>query len=237
MLTLSQKELDDIAVILAPMVLPKGLGTKENACSIAAINLAISGKLSDSIPDCMSPVIGKWIIRVQDAMPADMRNSHEWKYLLPFAAGTGREHEKQRVAIIIDWMWVECLPQIQPLADKSGFGNEWRDMCRLKTPESARLAKRAAAVAAYAYASASASAAANAVAYAYASASASAAADAANAVAYAVAYAAASAYAADAAVAYVAAYDAASAGFWGKADPIQLLRKLIAVSHDAIETN
>ncbi len=204
MLTLSQKELDDIAVILAPMVLPKGLGTRENACSIAAINLALNGKLSDGIPDCMSPVIGKWIIRVQDEMPQDMRNSREWKYLLPFAAGTGREHEKQRIAMIIDWMWVECLPQIQPLADKSGFGNAWRDMCRLKTPESARLAKRAAA----AYASAS--AAANAASYAYVAANAS-----------------ASAYAAD----------AASADFWEKADPIQLLRKLIAVSHDAIETN
>ena len=210
MLTLSQKELDDIAVILAPMVLPKGLGTRENACSIAAINLALNGKLSDGIPDCMSPVIGKWIIRVQDEMPQDMRNSREWKYLLPFAAGTGREHEKQRIAMIIDWMWVECLPQIQPLADKSGFGDEWRDMCRLKTPESARLAKRAAA-------------------------------------AYASAclptlpmplpmpmslpmplpmplHASAAAY-------------AASADFWEKADPIQLLRKLIAVSHDAIETN
>ena len=232
MLTLSRIELDDIAAILAPMVLPKGLGTKENACSIAAINLALNGKLSDGIPDCMSPVIGKWIIRVQDAMPADVRNSPEWKYLLPFAAGTGREHEKQRVAIIIDWMWVECLPQIQPLADKSGFGNAWRDMCRLKTPESARLAKRAAADAAYASA-------ADAAAYA------NAAADAADAAAYAAAaadvadaaaYAAAAADVADAA-AYAAAYDAASDGFWGKADSIKLLRKLIAVSHDAIETN
>ena len=236
MLTLSQKELDDIAVILAPMVLPKGLGTRENACSIAAINLALNGKLSDGIPDCMSPVIGKWIIRVQDEMPQDMRNSREWKYLLPFAAGTGREHEKQRVAIVMDWMWDECLPQIQPLADKSGFGDEWRDMCRLKTPESARLAKRAAA--ADAYASASAAAAADAVAYAYASA-------AANAVAsaYAAANAVASAYASAAAnfvanaVAYVAASASASADFWEKADPIKLLRKLIAVSHDAIETN
>ena len=41
----------------------------------------------------------KWIIRVQDAMPADIQPR---KYLLPFAAGTGREHEKQRIAIIIE---------------------------------------------------------------------------------------------------------------------------------------
>lgn len=73
-----------------------GLGQNEHeACSIVAINLALTGKLTDEIPDCMSPVIGNWIIRIQDAMPEEMRNSEEWKSLLPFAAGTGREFEKK----------------------------------------------------------------------------------------------------------------------------------------------
>ena len=54
---------------LATHDLSRGLGTEESACSVAAINLAISGKLTDDIPECMSKVIGRWIIGVQDAMP------------------------------------------------------------------------------------------------------------------------------------------------------------------------
>jgi hypothetical protein len=50
------------------------LGDKEQACSIAAINLALSGDLTDRVPSCMSDVIGKWIIGVQDSMPAAMRH-------------------------------------------------------------------------------------------------------------------------------------------------------------------
>jgi hypothetical protein len=72
------------------MTLPSGLGTEESACSIAAINLALTGELTDDIPDCMSEVIGRWIIPTQDAMPAELRNSPRWKSLLPLAAGTGQ---------------------------------------------------------------------------------------------------------------------------------------------------
>ena len=37
--------------------LSEGVGTAESACSIAAINLALNGRLTDAIPDCMSRVI------------------------------------------------------------------------------------------------------------------------------------------------------------------------------------
>jgi hypothetical protein len=121
--------------------LPVGLGTEDSACSIAAINLAISGKLTDEIPECMSLVIGKWIITMQDKMPDDLRNSKEWKALLPLAAGTGREIEEERLAVCMDMMW-ESLEEIQSLADKQGFGCEWSAMLKEKT--------KAAAYAAYA---------------------------------------------------------------------------------------
>ena len=42
--------------------IPVGLGNEEAACSIAAINIAISGQFTARIPECMSKVIGKWII-------------------------------------------------------------------------------------------------------------------------------------------------------------------------------
>ena len=118
---------------LATHDLPAGLGDWESACSIAAINIAISGRLSDDIPACMSMVIGKWIVVIQDAMPDAIRNSPDWKALLPLAAGTGRKLEEQRTAIALAWMWDVVLPQLQPTADVEGFGPEWRRMCVKKT--------------------------------------------------------------------------------------------------------
>ena len=130
--------------------IPDGLGTKDSACSVAAINLALTGELTYKIPDCMSYPLGQWIIKVQDTMPGEMRNSAEWKALLPLAAGTGREREDERLEIILDWMWGTVLPYAQPVADEYGFGEEWRRMCEERTGESARVAYRAADAVAYA---------------------------------------------------------------------------------------
>ena len=43
--------------------IPAGLGTIDEACSVAAIRLAWDGKLSDTPPPCMSYHIGRWIIK------------------------------------------------------------------------------------------------------------------------------------------------------------------------------
>lgn len=153
MITIEQKQ--SIAAVIARMGgLSRGVGTNERACSIAAINLALNGRLTDEIPACMSLVIGKWIIVVQDAMPEAMRNSPEWLSLLPIAAGTGRDHEAERATIILDWMWGTVLPSLQPQADAGGYGAEWRTMCEQRTEKSARAAARAAAWAVWAAASA-----------------------------------------------------------------------------------
>jgi hypothetical protein len=140
MSTITTEQKQSIAEKLANMTLPSGLGDEESACSIAAINLALTGKLTDDIPPCMSEVAGKWIISVQDAMPSDMRNSERWKQLLPLAAGTGRHKEKKRLQIILDWMWGTVLPALQPLADKHGFGRDWQTMTTERTEDAARAA-------------------------------------------------------------------------------------------------
>lgn len=144
MMTITQEQQTAIAAKLEGMILSTGLGDKHNACSIAAINLALSGQLTDEIPNCMSPVIGQWIMTVQDEMPAELRNSTRWKGLLPLAAGTGRDHESERFALIIDWMWVTVLPSQQTLADKHGFGAEWRRMTTERNESAARGANTAA---------------------------------------------------------------------------------------------
>jgi hypothetical protein len=210
MSTITQEQQTAIADYLATHVLPKGLGTAEAACSIAAINLALTGRLTDTVPDCMSPVIVRWIIRVQDAMPGDMRNSAQWKALLPLAAGTGRDAsaEKRRLKIILDWMWKVVLPHLQPMADAGGLGEAWKHMTDEKT---------AAAAAAAAYA-----------ADAYAYAAAAYAADAADAAATYATYAAyaTTTYAADAA-AYAAAYADADAYTWKHFNPCAVLAQLV----------
>ena len=150
MTTITQEQADKITAYLESHTLPSGLGSEESACSIAAINLALTGKLTDKTPDCMSLVIGRWIIRIQDAMPDDMRNSLGWKRLLPLAAGTGRDLEPQRKAVAMEWMWTVVLTQLQPLADKHGYGDAWLRMTTEKTQEAAIGAKKAAAAAAYA---------------------------------------------------------------------------------------
>ena len=213
MSTITTKQQTAIAAKLKDMHLPRGLGDAESACSIAAINLALTGELSDNIPDCMSPVIGRWIIHVQDAMPDAMRNSIQWKSLLPLAAGTGREHEQERIEVLLNWMWGTALPVLQPLADKQGFGSEWQHMCTQRAAEAAWAAKAAAARAA-AYAAARAAG--------YAAGAAAGAAGAAGAAAHDAAEAAeAAAYAAARAAA------GAAAATWEALDPCSVLELLI----------
>jgi hypothetical protein len=157
MSTITKEQQAAIAAFIADRHIPSGLGTAENACSIACINLALSGRLTDDIPECMSEVVGNWIIRIQDLMPNAMRNSPEWRALLPHAAGTGRSKEIERLAILKEWLFVTVLPTLQGVADSNGFGKEWSEMCSDKTTiaadaadAAARAAARAADAATYA---------------------------------------------------------------------------------------
>jgi hypothetical protein len=235
---LTQIEQDKIREFLIGKHIPSGLGSEREACSIASINLALTGELSDRIPDCMSPVIGRWIIGVQDAMPDAMRNSREWRELLPFAAGTGRLREEARSAILLNWVWDIVLPQIQSVADSLNFGAEWKAMTTEKT---AAAAGRAAAAAGRAAAAAgrAAAAAARAVAVAAEAAAARAAVEAAAEAVEAAAEAAEAAARAAAWVAEAAAWVAeaarlaAEAAFWTTVNPIEILRQLIDAGKDA----
>jgi hypothetical protein len=121
-----------------------GMGSSEQACSIAAINLALSGDLTDLIPECMSQVIGVWVITAQDEMPGEIRNSAEWRALLPLAAGTGRDHERERMDIILEGMWEKTLPLFTSIAEENGFGAECHQMLTERTAGAAYYAAGAA---------------------------------------------------------------------------------------------
>jgi hypothetical protein len=102
-----------------------GVGTAESACSVAAINAALTGDVTAHVPHCMSAVIGQFIGHVQDAMPELLRNGQAWKSLLPLAAGTGRTHESERVAVLLDWIFGEVLPMLYRIARDSRIQSEW----------------------------------------------------------------------------------------------------------------
>jgi hypothetical protein len=107
--------------------------------------------------------------------------------LLPLAAGTGRDMERERLELVTAWLWGTVLPTLQPLADENGFGGEWKQMTTHRTEAAARVAEATAAEAADAAAMAHA---AEADAAEWAAMAAGAAADAADAAAWAVAWAA-----------------------------------------------
>ena len=234
MSTITVEQQAAIAKTLAGMQLPSGLGDEHSACSVAAINLALSGRLTDEIPDCMSEVIGKWIIAAQDAMPDDLRNSERWKSLLPLAAGTGRDDEQARLAVILDWMWNTVLPSVQPLADRQGFGGQWQQMLADRTAESAEAASVAwAAIAAEGAGRAAEAAQAAWAAWAAGAAAVKAALAALAAEAWAVKAARAAALAAERAAEAAERAGAARADVWADFDPCALLERLIGIDSNA----
>jgi hypothetical protein len=88
--------------------------SRETSCSIAAVNLALSGKQTIEIPPSMSLAVWWWIINVNDQMPDDMLNSDEWREALVGAAGTGRAHDAERYDLIFEWMWEVVMPRLHP---------------------------------------------------------------------------------------------------------------------------
>lgn len=131
--SLSQNDVKNIKDLLCKVDLGVGIGTVHNPCSIAAINLALSGRLTDEIPECMSSIIGMWIIEIQDAMPDHIRNSAQWKELLPLAAGTKAtdEVEKKRLDALFEWFF-SLMPEANEVADHHGFREDWDKLVQNK---------------------------------------------------------------------------------------------------------
>lgn len=106
--------------VLRRVHLPEGLGEgvdlfgdrKATACSIAAINLALTGQMTDNIPACMDSWLGNWIINVQDQLDDKTRNSVAWRRLLPYAAGTAGSKTStiKRQKVYNEYVWTVVLP-------------------------------------------------------------------------------------------------------------------------------
>jgi hypothetical protein len=133
----TKEDREKVSRFLSTVSLSEGVGVVESPCSIAAINLALTGVLNDERPPCMSPIIHRFIMEVQDAAGPEMRNSKEWKALLPWAAGSldEEEIEQERLLVIRDWMWDVVLPKVRPPERLKGA---WATMLQGRSQEAAR---------------------------------------------------------------------------------------------------
>jgi hypothetical protein len=142
MLTKIQRE--RLIEYLVTHELTLGLGTESACCSMGAINLARLGKVNDSIPPGMSKITASFIIKVQDMMPRAIRNSQQWKDLLPDAADTiSGGLEDRRENLIMEWMW-RIVAYMQVTANKRGFGSQWAAMIEDRTAIAVHVAQFAA---------------------------------------------------------------------------------------------
>jgi hypothetical protein len=109
-----------ITTVLARVTLPRGVGgqtdeqtKKLTACSIAAINLALTGSLVDQTPACMNRHLASWIINVQDNMRETERNALRWRILLPDAAGTAGTDDLEMAKALAEFAL--SLPELDKL--------------------------------------------------------------------------------------------------------------------------
>lgn len=203
------------------------------ACTIAEINLVLTGLLDDGPHPCMSEVIRWWVIRIQDALPTDIRNSAAWREAAVGIAGSAASEsvERTRSNLILDWMWSALADDAVLAVVPAGPAREaWDRMLSERTISAANAASADAANAAMSAHVAISAHAINAAAHvALAAARAAHAYPTDRAVGHAAHAAAEAADAAASAVGYAAR---AAAAYWGRRDAPGMLIKLIEATSD-----
>ena len=142
-----------VADLLETVTLVHGLGTAAEPCTVAAVNLALTGKLTDECPDCVCPVLHAWVIPVQDTMPLDLLNAPEWLTLVPLLAGSKStpEVEQARAERIMEWMWDRLGDEAVLAGVPEAARLAWDRMLNERTAAAARAARAAGAARAAAY--------------------------------------------------------------------------------------
>jgi hypothetical protein len=116
------------------------------ACTIAEINLVLTGELDDGSHPCISEVIRFWVINVQDAMPSYLRNLPAWRNAaIGIAGSTGSaEQDRARIALIMSWMWEALADDIVIAGLPASVLPAWREMLSQKTANATNAANAAA---------------------------------------------------------------------------------------------
>ena len=84
------------------------------------------GTVGDAVPRPMSAVIGRFVLETRWSIPDNLRHTTKWRKCLHAAVVSGRNHEPQRLSMLLDWLWTEALPLCQPVGgDAAGIGRRW----------------------------------------------------------------------------------------------------------------
>jgi hypothetical protein len=83
-----------VASFVTNTTLGQGLDDSQTPCTIAAINLTLSGRFTDDCPRCMSQELCDFVIILQDSLSHESRNSPEWKSVIPLLLNTKDQNEK-----------------------------------------------------------------------------------------------------------------------------------------------
>jgi hypothetical protein len=100
---------------------------------VKAADQTYQTRMASGDPETTSLVIGHWIGYFEIDLPSSIAQSKRWQDLMPFAAGTGRELETERLAMIFDWVWDVVMPIFQPVANRVGFGPQWQEAITLRS--------------------------------------------------------------------------------------------------------
>ena len=77
-----------VATFVTAATLGQGLNDSQTPCTIAAINLTLTGRFTDNCPECMSPELCDFVVILQDSLSHECRNSPEWKSVIPLLLNT-----------------------------------------------------------------------------------------------------------------------------------------------------
>lgn len=90
-------------------VLSKDLGTPSCPCSIGAVNIALTGRLTDHTPPGVDSLLSCLTVQMQDSCPATIcRESEDWRRLLPLLVGTGSPGRMRKRVVSTFLAWYEA---------------------------------------------------------------------------------------------------------------------------------
>lgn len=117
-----------------------GVGTLDDErCTMAAINLVLTGVLDDGGHPCVSEAIRYWVIRIQDVIPDWIRNGVAWRTAAVGIAGSAAppDVELARVQMLLTWMWDRLADPAVLAGVPVGIRPAWDVMLRERTAAAA----------------------------------------------------------------------------------------------------
>jgi hypothetical protein len=87
------------------MVTGTGDHGEGTACLMSAVNLGLTGRLTDKHHPYVSEAVRGLVVGLHDSLPDAVRSGQAWRSLGPLMLGTGDDgHDDERVRMILGWV-------------------------------------------------------------------------------------------------------------------------------------